>query len=264
MAAQLTRGLQQGRAAGLRAWDSSCEAASRVLIYKRLGVGAEGAPPEKSGGRAGAGSGPAPVCVAEAHRAAKVSLGKGREARGTALPPSAGRSQPLAGGTHVWRRAERRPTRLTTRSNAMQATEASPGKGRATQGGGALAQPLPVGRGLVLSGSPLVWVPAPAPACADNGATGGEGAAEQRAERRSGGRSPSLPGIARIGPGAHSCAVRPSADRRSRGRARRRRRRQVRAERRRPGVVTDSDRAVTDSDLDPVLSLTRILTRCCH
>ena len=70
------------------------------------------------------------------------------------------------------------------------------------------------------------------PSCALKIAPGGKGVAIQRAELRTGERSPSPPGEDRVGQGAHSCGVRPRAGPRSRRRARRRGRRQIRAERR--------------------------------
>ena len=59
------------------------------------------------------------------------------------------------------------------------------------------------------------------PSCALKIAPGGKGVAIQRAELRTGERSPSPPGEARVGQGAHSCGVRPRAGPRSRRRARR-------------------------------------------
>ena len=125
------------------------------------------------------------------------------------------RSRSRAGSLPVSCPAQRRPARTKSRQAAKQALSDAGGSSHSPQGDV---------RGLAL-----------APVCAVEGVRRHR-RRQAKAERRRGGRSPSPPGKAQVGPGAHSGGVWPSAGLRCRRRTRRRRRRQIRAERRSEGT----------------------------
>ena len=109
VAAQLTHGRLQGRGAGLRQQLRGCKPSVDI---KEKGGGGRRRPARKIGRAAGAGSGPAPVCVAEAHQAAKESLGQGRVARLGRLCPLSEASLWQVAHAYGTRAARRRPDRV--------------------------------------------------------------------------------------------------------------------------------------------------------
>ena len=191
---QLTHGRRQGRGAGLRKQLRGCKPSVDIKEKGPKGGGGRRRPARRIGRAAGAGSGPAPVCVAEALQAAKESLGQGPVARGRPLPPR--RSQPRAGGTRIRRKAQRRPAR----SKAIQPTKTSPDNGPSD----AKAAP---GRAKPRSGRELTRLGSgPSAGLRGQWCARRRSRRQARAELRCGGRSPTPLDEARIGPGAQCSA----------------------------------------------------------